>query len=477
MTSLHSAMNPKARKTNRALTRNQGATHASSGSANLDLFFLAGASRGKDITDTFVKALKEDSELAGRVALWMRDARSGAGEREQFRNFLRLTADNDAAHTARLLSKAPELGRWDDVLSVIGTDAEGYALKLIAKGLKDEDGLCAKWMPRKGAEANKIRKFLKLSPKAYRKTLVRLSKTVEQQMCAKNWDEINFSHVPSVAAARYQKAFWKHLPEKYEEYVKELQKPKAQRNKNVKINAGAVYPYDVLRSAFRGNSGAAQAQWEALPNYMKDSEERILPVIDVSASMLRWNYYGDGGSASASPMEIAVSLGLYVAERNVGVFKDTLMTFTNNPSLYLVSGDLKSRYEQVTRHVGYNTDFQKMLQVTLRNAVKNNVPQDEMPTKLLVISDMEFDGSYLDGLSLTAAEAAREEYERAGYKMPQLVFWNVNGREGNSPVTQHESGTALVSGFSPSIMLSLLGEDLSPNQVMLDTVMKDRYNY
>jgi hypothetical protein len=463
-----------------ATTANGAVTNTSSLNKNVDLFFLAGASRGKDITSTFVGALVEDSEVALRVLQWARDARGGAGERDTFRKLFAYVLKTEPGLASRLLVKVPELGRWDDVLMTFGSPIEREALRMIAFALNDvQDGLCAKWMPRQGAEANKIRSYLKLTPKQYRKLLVGLSNTVEQKMCAQDWTGIVYPHVPSVAAGRYQKAFLKHDPAGYAKYKEKLVTGEA------KINASVAYPYDVIRSLNNGDKAVANAQWAALPNYLEGSDENILPVVDVSDSMS-----GVQVSGSVTAMDVSISLGLYLSERMGGVFKDQFVTFSATPALQKVSGNLQQRYEQMARSDwGMNTDIHAVFKLILNAGVKHKVPQSEMPTKLLILSDMEFDacitagsngGRYGGGaaVSVSAMEFIEQEYAAAGYKVPQIVFWNLSGRNGNSPVTYNKVGAALVSGFSPSIVKSVLGgEEMTPISIMLKTVMCERYDF
>lgn len=345
--------------------------------------------------------------------------------------------------------------------------------------------LTSKWMPRKGADANKIRAYLKLTPKNYRKLLVGLSNTVEQKMCARAWDEIEYGKLPSVASARYQKAFGRNDTDRYVAYLAALEKGEE------KINAGAVYPYDVLKSLRHGNSTAATEQWKALPDYLDGSDENILPVVDVSGSM---NCQA-GGSKNVSCMDVAVSLGLYLSERNTGVFKDTFVTFSSAPEMVTVSGNLQQRMDQMIRsNWSMSTNIQAVFETILAAAVKHKVPETGMPTTLLILSDMEFDQCVSIGKAsagrnywaatqpatadsmVTAMEMIEQRYADAGYKVPKVVFWNLNARPGNVPVEYNKVGAALVSGFSPAIMTSLLGgKNITPEAVMLEAVMVDRY--
>lgn len=457
-------------------TTNGASTNLSSLNKNVDLFFLAGASRGKDITSSFAAAMAEDPEVAMRIAMWTRDARGGAGERETFRKLFAYLVKSDAASAAKVLTKVPEIGRWDDVLAAFGTSLERDALRMISFALNDaKDGLCAKWMPRQGAEANKIRSYLKLTPKAYRQLVVGLSKTVEQKMCAQDWTNIEYSHVPSVAASRYQKAFGKHDPLGYAGYKAGL------ADGTAKINASVAYPYDVIRGLRHGDEAVANAQWAALPNYLEGSNESILPVVDVSGSM-----QGVAVSGSVTALDVAVSLGLYLSERAEGPFKDQFITFSSSPKMLSLSGNLKQRFTQMERSDwGMSTDLAAVFKLILTAAKKSKLSQADLPTKILILSDMEFNAcvttpsaGYHTGVSVSAMEYIKQEYATAGYIAPQVVFWNLNARKGNSPVTYNESGSALVSGFSPSIVKSVLGGDeMTPISIMLKTVMTQRYDF
>lgn len=451
-----------------ATTDNGCTTNISSLNRNVDFFFLAGASRGKDIKPVFTAALVEDSEVSVRILQWSRDIRGGAGERQTFRDLFGHLIRTDESLAEKLLVKVPEIGRWDDLFIAFGTSLERNSLRLISTALKDkQDALCAKWMPRQGAEANKIRAYMKLTPKQYRKLLVGLSMTVETKMCAQEWDNITYSHVPSVAAGRYQAAFLKHDPIGYAKYKEKLVSGEE------KINASAVFPYDVVRSLRNGDKIVSNQQWKALPNYLEGSDENILPVVDVSGSMDSVKVSG-----SITALDVAISLGLYVSERINGVFKDQFVTFSGQPELLNLKGDLSQRYDQMERSKwAMNTDIQAVFNLILSAAKKHKVAQSQMPTKLLLLSDMQFDSCTGHSGSVSAMNMIREMYQNAGYKLPQVVFWNLNGRSGNSPVTYNESGTALISGFSPSIVKSVLGgEEMSPISIMLKTVMIERYD-
>ena len=462
-------------------TENGMKAFATSANACVDLFYNIGASRGKNIVPQFVAAYVENREVAMRIALWARDARKGAGERKIFRDILNYLENTNTNDAMALMYKTPELGRWDDLLCFTSEELKNEANNLIAVALSKGDALCAKWMPRKGEQAVTLRKYLEATPKEYRKLLVSLTNVVETQMCAKDWDNINFSHVPSLAAARYRNAF-KRNTIKYAEYVAALVKGD---DPKVKVNTGAVYPYDVLKSAlealksWQGGQLTAtdvdfiNAQWAALPNYIESGN--ILPMVDVSGSMEQ----PAGGSGTLTAMDVALSLGLYCADKNKGKFKDIILTFSANPELLKVSGNVVQKIQQLKRaDWGMNTNIISAIDKILSVAIQSRVPQHEMPSMLLIFSDMQFDScARFDD---SAIEAFRRRYESAGYILPKIVFWNLAARSKNSPVKSHENGTALVSGFSPSLMTSLLSNNLeqfTPESIMLETVMVERYSF
>ena len=457
-----------------ARTANGMKARKSTANACVDLFFNIGASRGKNIVPAFAAAMAENRDVALRIAAWVRDVRGGAGERQIFRDILTYLEKNDVAGAKALVRKVPELGRWDD-LFVFKTDVlKREAYTLLGDALRAKNGLAAKWTPRKGPIAQEIREFFGMSPKFYRKSLVEMTKVVETQMCAKDWDNIEFSHVPSVAASRYKKAFFRNT-EMYKAYVDSLVKGEA----GVKVNASAIFPYDVLKGRigppyvkFNATElSLIEKQWDALPNYVGDSN--ILPLVDVSGSMS----CAAGKNTGLSCMEVAVSLGLYLADKNTGKFKDTFLTFSGTPELLHLKGNINQKIDQMVRSKwAMNTNLNKAFEKILATAISGNVPQEEMPAMVLILSDMQFDACVTHDDS--AIQMIARKYEQAGYDLPKVVFWNLNAAYGNAPVKFDKSGTALISGFSPAVVKPLLSGDLddfTPEAVMLKTIMQDRY--
>ena len=461
MNQLVNAMQKQANKTE---TLNGAKAYKSTKNAVLDLFSSWGGMRGKDILPLLRSAINDDLHLTLRCCLWGRDIRGGAGERDLFRTSLLHIADCGFPTLHKLIYRIPEVGRWDDLLVLHGTQYWPTVVELINQALKEGNGLCAKWMPRKGPVAEALRNGLGMSPKQYRKTLVNLTKVVETQMCANKWTEINYSHVPSKAAQIYKNAFKRHDEKGYKTYLEGLIKG------TTKVNAGAVYPYEIIRQV--NEPQLMEAQWKAQPDYVPEGIS-FLPIIDCSGSM---GWMG-AKTGPVQPLEVAISLGLYLSERNKSIFKDMFVTFSEDPEFHYVRGNLQARMKKMsTSQWGMSTNIQAVFDKLLALAVKNNVKQEDMPTHMIIVSDMQFDRCCTNGNN---QKQIMRKFEKAGYKAPILVFWNVNDR-GNKPVTEQRENTVLVSGFSPSIMKTLLKADvesITPVAQMMETLMQERYNF
>ena len=459
-------------------TQNGMATNETSLNECVDLFFTIGAMRGKSkvkLIERFSKSFSENSLLASKILFWTRDVRGGAGERQIFRDILSHLVKLSPSIVLKNLPLISEYGRWDDLFVLFGTKLEDETIDIIKTALFNGNGLCAKWMPRKGEVANKLRRSFGLTPKEYRKMLVNLTDVVETPMCAKEWEKIDYSKLPSVASSRYQKSFYKNDEKRYDKYVQDLADGKTT------VNAGALFPYDVVKSLrFDGDKIVCQKQWEALPNYMEENTDIILPVVDVSGSM----ECPVGNNPNITCLDVAVSLGLYISERNEGTFKDSFLTFSSTPQLQYLKGDLHQRLSQLSRSDWeMSTNIEATFNLILKQAIKHNVPEEKMPTKIIILSDMEFDsaingywGDPVPEWNPTVFQLIQKQYESAGYKIPALIFWNINANGGNFPVKHDDNNTALVSGFSPSILKSILAsKEITPLSVMLDTIEGARY--
>lgn len=449
------------------LTENGMVTNSSTLNECVNLFFTIGAMRRQDkerLLSTFSKAFNENPLTALKILFWVRDVRGGAGERQIFRDILKYLVENHPNVVKQNIQAIPHFGRWDDLSVLFGTKLEAEATKMFVDGLIVENGLCAKWIPRKGEIFNAIRKVMNVTPKDLRKLLVGISNTVEQKMCANQWTNIEYEKTPSLAMGRYTKAFAKHDITGFTEYLEKLKKGET------KVNAGAIYPYNVVQTMNQGVWELANEQWKSLPNFMEGTTERILPVVDVSGSM------GSVVSGSITCLDVAISLGLYISERNEGVFKDSFITFSEKPQLEVLSGSLKERYNQMSQaDWGMSTNLESVFNLILNQALKHKVLPEDMPSKILIMSDMEFNQATRQ--SDSAIQMIRRQYDESGYSLPQIIFWNIQSRSKNFPVRHNESGTALISGLSPSIVKSVLGgKEMTPVSIMNETINSERYS-
>jgi hypothetical protein len=360
---------------------------------------------------------------------------------------------------AGLSLNIPTYGSWKDIFLLEKPTLDVLNWLMIQLEENPNANLIAKYFPRKGEWFSSMHKYLGLTPKQFRDYIVDRSNTVEQKICAKEWSAINYSSVPSVAMNKYRMTFIRKDGLRFNQFNEDVLAGKT------KVNASVLFPHTLFKALVLGeDETAVEAQWQSLPNYMANSTERILPVCDVSGSML------------GLPMDVSVSLGLYIAERNKSIFKNAFITFSNTPTMQYVQGTtLKQKFESISNaDWEMNTNLEATFKLILNKAVMHSLTEDEMPTKLLIISDMEFDQCESEDTNL---ENIKLMYNNAGYKMPEIIFWNVEGRVGNIPASMHDTNVGLVSGFSPSILSNILkGEVLSPEQLMLDVIMNERYN-
>ena len=443
-----------------SFTANGAITHSTSLNAVLDLFFIAGASRTMEesvIQNMLTKAYAENKFLTLKVIFWAGDIRGGQGERRFLRIALKWLETYHNSVLEQLLQFVPEFNRWDSLFEL----SSDKSLQLIHKALADKNQLCAKWMPRKKQYdnfASKFRKRFGLTPKQYRQLIVENTNVVETQMCKKQWSEIEYKKIPSVAFSKYRKAWARNDGERFKQFIDDVNAGKQ------KIHASVIFPHDIYKSYKAGGDEASiNAQWNCLPNYLENSEERILPVCDVSGSM------------SGTPMDISVSLGLYFSERNKSVFKDAFITFSETPKLQLLKGNLTQRIKQLENaDWGMSTNLASVFMLILNKAVENKLLNDDLPTMIVIISDMEFNMASKHETNFEFIDKAFAKHE---YKRPSLIFWNVNGRENNVPVNKTDKNVALVSGCSPVTIKSILSaREITPVEVMMTALNDERYS-
>lgn len=457
---------------NLTLTENEAVALKSTKNSALDLFYTIGASRGKNIIPLFESAFQEFPDLSIRIALWARDI-SACGERKLFRDILKYLEIKDLNLFKRIVVKVPNIGRWDDLLCAETSEGFKFVAEMIKNAIKESSSsgkyrsLAAKWMPRQGAIANKLRKEFKMTPKEYRKFLVENTQVVENLMCENKFKEIEFRTVPSLAMARYTNAFQKNAPEQFEKYKEALATNKE------KAKTGTLYPYDVLKTLKNGDEKMAGFQWRDLPTFIADCN--ILPLVDVSGSM------DQSIGKSVTAMDVSISMGMYIAERQNGDFKNMILTFESKPSFVDLNKakTLDEKYKTVLKASwGGSTDISAAFSSILTMAIKLKVPQQDMPEILIIFSDMEFD-SACSNHSHTVFESCQKMYQKKGYKLPTVVFWNLVSRNQHVPVRFDTSGTVLLSGLSPFILKDILKDinNTNPLDLMTKIISNTKYDF
>jgi len=494
-------LNSMKQASNFTRTENGAITHKTTESALLDMFAMGGAMRQRsvgDVTLMFKKAYQENPVYALKCLFYLRDIRGGQGERRFFRECMKWLAKNDKAAAQRNLQYIAEFGRWDDLYCFVGTSLEKDAFKIMKEQFILDlncktPSLLAKWLHSENATSEENAKlgaltcqYFGYSPRQYRKHLSTLRERIrvlERLMSQNRWNEIEFDKIPSKAGLKYKNAFARRdiIKAKYEKFAKD---------ENTKVNAGTLYPYEVVEKAInlmgsnqwysRGRNVALDntdrlminKYWDNLTDYFKGSNLNALCMVDTSGSM------------TGTPINVATSLGLYCAEKAGGPFANHYISFSSRPQLIECEGvDFCDKVDRIVRtNLCENTNIEAAFDMLLNTAKSNRLSQDELPNTIIVISDMEFDSATwqyrnYSGRGTEGAETLMEGIARKwranGYEVPHLIYWNVNARQNNIPMLG-VGRVSFVSGFSPSIFQSIVtgktGYDL-----MLETLEKDRY--
>lgn len=452
-------------------------------SALLDMFATIGSMRTRsedEIIKKFELAFQEDPLGAMRCLFWLRDVRGGAGERRVFRVLLLHIADKHAEELKKNIDKIAEYGRWDDMYYLIGTGLENDMWDIISGVLKRDEHrmlcggkvtLLAKWLKKADASSPNTRKLgiytakkIGMSVYDYKRLCVKLRKyidVVEQRMSAREWDTINYPTVPSRAMMNYRKAFAKHDKERFGEYLNKVQSGEQ------KINSATLYPYDIVEKILyqHEDSKVLEAQWDNLPDYV-DGDVNAVVMADVSNSM------------RGRPIATSIGLAMYFAERNTGAYHNLFMTFSGHPEFVEIKGKTITEKIRFISKAKWqmNTDLEAALLKILDVAIEKHCSQDEMPKSLIIISDMEIDRCTNQKHRENFYDYVSGVYEEHGYKIPNVVFWNVNSRHDVFLADKNRKGVQLVSGQSASTFKNLIGcVDKTPVEMMYSVLNSDRY--
>lgn len=455
-------------------------------SALLDMFATIGSMRTRsddEIIQKFELAFQEDPIGAMRCLFYARDIRGGLGERRVFRVLLPYIARKHFHELNANLELIPEYGRWDDFYSLIDTPIEEQVWSIISECLNSDKAdmeqrkpcsLLAKWLKKADASSPNTRKLgiytakkLGMSVYDYKRLCVKLRRyidVVEQRMSANEWDSINYPTVPSRAMMNYRNAFARHDEERFNKYLNKVQSGEQ------KINSATLYPYDIVEKILYGHEDnkVMEVQWDNLPNYVDDNVNAVV-IADVSGSM-SWN----GGR----PLATSIGLAMYFAERNKGAYHNLFMTFSGNPQFVEIKGKtISEKIEFISRaDWGNNTNLEKALMRILNVAIENHCSQEEMPKSLIIISDMEIDEADGQNHRENFYDYLSRVYEEHGYKIPNVVFWNVDSRHDVFLADKNRKGVQLVSGQSASTFKNLIGcVDKTPVEMMYEVLNSDRY--
>lgn len=476
-------------------TENGAVGYRSTGKKLLDLNFAVSSLRSRpdwEIERMFQDACSENVDTAIVWLFFCRDVRGGLGERRVFRIGLKYLAREFAPKVRKLLPLIAEYGRWDDLLPLMDSKVRTDVICLIRNQLVSDMAalkngssvsLLAKWLPSENSSSQKtrimaagIRTALNVTPRTYRIMLSRLRKKiniVETRMSMNQWSTVDYQAVPSRANLIYNKAFLRHDEQRRREYLGKLEKGEA------KINASTLFPHDILHryasGFFRHEDPAIEAMWKALPDTVKGDGSTIV-VADGSGSMCSYV-----GGTNVRALTVANALAIYFSERLSGPYQDRYITFSSRPQLVNLSGatTLYGKNRIACSHCEVaNTNIEAVFDLLLKTAVDHRLEQSEIPANVLIISDMEFDACAVgnhERLGPTLFGQIAKKWAQVGYKLPRLIFWNVNSRTGAIPVTQNAMGVALVSGFSPNVCKMVMSNQTDPMAALLETLASERY--
>lgn len=460
--------------TNLKYTENGALSYKSTLDKCLDLFSLGGSYRERseeDIHTLVEDAYKENPELCLQILLYIRHCRGGLGEKKvPIEGLKYLTSKySEDFNKDNLFLVLSELGSWNDVFGHFSVEEYANLVKNLAEksgGIDKMPALVYKWLPSigggKNKDAEKLAKSLGLTPKQYRKMLTEGRKSLnltETKMCSNLWGEIEYDKIPSRTGYLNKNAFMKHDNERYTQFHKDV------ASGEKKVNAGQLFPNEIVKQVMEKRYPSPSKEvvqmydnyWNNIKDYPCDGNSVV--VADVSGSM---------SSPNNIPMSISVALALYFAERNKGKFGGEFITFSSNPTFHRIKGN--NIFEKVINAMGadwgMSTNLNKVFDMILQVGVKNHLPQEEMPKRLYIVSDMEFD---MASSGHTNFEAIKKAYEEAGYELPVLVFWNANARNNTIPVTKNDNAI-LVSGSSPSVFSLAMSDDIDPVSFMKETV-------
>ena len=459
-----------------------GEYYATSYNSNLD--FFAGISRFDDeekISSIFSAAYEENRETALANLLYVLDIRGGKGERRIFKTAFKWLCLNCPEDAVMIIHLIPEYGRWDYILEGIDTPVGYEVLNMISKQLykdmhSDNPSLLAKWLPsvrthkKNNIKARCLANALSMSEKEYRKTLSALRSkiaVVEKTMSENRFEDIDFEKVPTKAMLKYRNAWFAHTPEEYKQYLSEV------TSGEKKINTTGLFCYEIVKKApqsvyanlwydqkiSKEEEQLLDLMWKNQKDFLAGNKTNVLVMADTSGSMT---------CCDSLPIANSLGLAVYTAERNHGWFHNYFISFSERPALQKVRGKTIVEKLRNIKCIIANTDIDAAFKMLLDTAVKNSIPKKDMPSHIIIISDMEFDCGVMSRGG-TNLHGWKDTFEEAGYKLPTIIFWNVAANTRGLPATKNDGDVCMISGFNTSVLEHILDlENYRPEDVMLE---------
>lgn len=482
-------------------TENGAKVYTTSMDNVVDLFSRIGNRKNVDmdrLSILFKQAYAQDKELTLKMLFYARDCREGLGVRNSFRKLYESLSDIDINTAIYNIQHMAEYGRYDDLIDIAyhtkhrelkETILNRVVSDFVEQSKSGKYTLLWKWLPSINTSSletrNKAKMIIKyMRPQYsdmknrnekdyidfinyYRRELKKgrdYIKIVEKSLTEQRYEDIDYSHVPSLAMLKYKNNFLTKDTKRFKDYIESVKTGKS------KINASVTTPYDVVHKYFENyikHDETLEQIWKNLPNYFDNNEHNIMCVVDVSGSM------------NGTPIEVAISLGLYCAEHNKGQWHNKMVTFSHHPNFIEVSDNMSLR-DKISKTMradwDMNTNIEAVFDLILNTAVVNEIPNEELPKQIIIISDMQFDSATIENKKILFKHI-KDDFNKHGYSLPKLVFWNVRDANNIYPMKKDEHGICYVSGYSPVLFKTIIdGEFIEPIDIIRKAVNVTRYD-
>lgn len=475
------------------MTANGAKVYKTTKNEVLNFFYDVSSMRSANedvIVERFTDSMFSNPSDTLKLMGYVRDVRGGMGERRLFRVGMKRMVEvfKDRINFENLFDFIGDCGRYDDYIDIMHSVKDDDLYKQMATPLMIQFGkdiqsehpsLLCKWLPSENAtsketieKATRLRNTLNLSAKTYRKTLTRVRKKIwliEQSLTNKDYT-FDYQNVPSKAMLKYRNAFLRNDCGRYSAYINAVNSGEATMNMSV------AYPYEIV-SKYNQYAvlGRIQPDLEAAWQSLKDMPigGDAIAVLDTSGSMTA----SLGDSSRTNISDVAESLAIYMAERLNDCFKNKIITFSSKARFIDLDGmeSLKDKLNHIYKHsINEGTNIESVLHLIFKTASENNLPQEALPSTIVIFSDMQFNRGVDNSDSYH--EGFRRLSKRYGYKLPKIVYWNVSTYYGSQyPVQEDEHGTILVNGFSQNLFEMVTSGEINPMAALKVVINKPKY--